>query len=316
MVVCCGAPTSFPQPPASDPSPPLSPFPAAPQLRLWSARQTAVVLSPRLAAQNFRYPWPTSKLPGRRSSLKLPCTTPLSLSGLHPSSPPAPWFSSPAPCLFPNLAGAPPSASTDDCPKFHGAQLAPKLLSAEQFARPLAFFLAHGRAPISLLSSPRRTAQCLLGPPQRRAPGSPVCDPPRPWPRAHLTPLVCAPLARPSPARPVELPSRRAADSSARCPASSTAASQLPLSSPFPSSSPWPPLPVFSSPRPVEFTPARSRGFSCGAFLLPGLRRARQQVIHVEAAAAIPCVVLARSSLTSSICAVLVRLSVPPTSIS
>jgi hypothetical protein len=55
------------------------------------------------------------------------------------------------------------------------------------------------------------------------------------------------------------------------------------------------PLPS-NSPRPAEFTPARSREFCCAAFLLPGLRGARQQVVHVEAAPAIPCVVLAEST--------------------
>jgi hypothetical protein len=61
----------------------------------------------------------------------------------------------------------------------------------------------------------------------------------------------------------------------------------------------------FASLRPAKFTPAHSRGFLCAAFLLPGLRRARQHVIHVEAASSIPCIMLARSSLTSSICAIM-----------
>jgi hypothetical protein len=59
-------------------------------------------------------------------------------------------------------------------------------------------------------------------------------------------------------------------------------------------------------------SPARSRGFLYAAFLLPGLRRARHHVIHVEAVAAIPCVALVRSSLASSICADPVRPSVSP----
>jgi hypothetical protein len=49
---------------------------------------------------------------------------------------------------------------------------------------------------------------------------------------------------------------------------------------------------------------ARRRGFLYAAFLLPGLRHARQHVIHVEAAAAIPCISIVRSSLVSSCSAI------------
>ena len=66
--------------------------------------------------------------------------------------------------------------------------------------------------------------------------------------------------------------------------------------------------PVCAQPK----SPARSCGFLCAAFLLPGLCSARQHVIHVEAVAVIPCVALVRSSLASSIYADPVRPSVSP----
>jgi hypothetical protein len=111
----------------------------------------------------------------------------------------------------------------------------------------------------------------------------------QPSPLSHARPPLC-PFFRPPPCR---------------APCCSVFGAQSPVSASAPARppsccSPWPPLSVFSAPRPVEFTPARSRRIRCAAFLLSGLRRARQQVIYVEAAAAILCVVLARSGLVSS----------------